>query len=70
MTEVAEITKTAMLLPEDERAKLASQLLGSLPAMLHDDDEGLAEARRRDAELDRDPSAGMTMEEFRKAFEQ
>ena len=36
--------------------------------MLHDDDEGLAEALRRDAELDHDPSAGMTMDEFRKAF--
>ena len=63
-----EIRKTVMLLPEDQRAKLASDLLGSLPSVLHDDDEGVAEALRRDAELDRDPSSGMTMEEFRKAF--
>ncbi len=64
----AEVERTALLLPENERAKLASRLLGSLPSMLHDDDEGLAEALRRDAELDHDPSAGMTMDEFRKAF--
>lgn len=68
MIESAEVTKTALQLPEDERAKLASKLLGSLPAVLHDDDDGIAEALRRDAEMDRDPSATMTMEDFRKAF--
>ena len=68
MIESAEVTKTALQLPEDQRAKLASELLGSLPAVLHDDDEGIAEAMRRDAEMDRDPSAAMTMEEFRQAF--
>lgn len=68
MIESAEITKTALQLPEDQRAKLALELLGSLPAVLHDDDEGIAEALRRDAEMDRDESAGMTMKEFRQAF--
>jgi hypothetical protein len=35
---------------DSQRAKLAASPLESLPAMLHDDDDGLAEAYRRDAE--------------------
>lgn len=58
----------AMQLPEDQRAVLAAHLLRSLPGILTDEDEGIAEAMRRDAELDRDPSAGMTLEEFRNAL--
>ena len=69
MTTFTEIEKSAMSLPEDERAQLASKLLSSLPGVLHDEDEGIAEAERRDAELDRDPSKGMTIDEFRSAFE-
>lgn len=69
MTTLLEIEKTAMLLPDNERAQLASKLLCSLPAVLHDDDEGCAEAERRDAALDRDPAAGMSMSEFKVAFE-
>ena len=69
MTTFLEIEKTAMLLPEDERAMLATKLLCSLPAVLHDEDDGIAEAERRDAELDRDPSSGMNMSEFKAAFE-
>jgi Putative addiction module component len=57
-----------MQLPEDQRAFLAAQLLESLPAILHDDDAGTAEAMRRDVELDRDPSAEMSLEEFRTSF--
>jgi len=57
-----------MQLPEDQRAALAAHLLDSLPAVLHDDDSGLAEAMRRDAELDSDPSMGMTLEELRKSL--
>jgi len=33
-----------------------------------DDDDGTLEAMRRNAELDRDPKAGMTLDEFRKSF--
>lgn len=66
MVTISEIEQQAMLLPDDQRAALAAQLLRSLPAILHDDDEGIAEAMRRDAELDRDPSSGLTMEEFLK----
>ena len=56
-----------MNLPDQQRAKLALHLLESLPAVLQEDDEGLAEAMRRDAELEADPSSGMTMEQFKKA---
>lgn len=58
----------AMQLPEDQRATLAAYLLDSLPGILNEDDGGIAEAMRRDAELERDPSTGMTLEQFRKAL--
>ena len=54
-----------MQLPESDRAILAARLLGSLPVVLSDDDLGIAEAMRRDAEMDLDPSAGMTVEQLR-----
>mgnify|MGYP003383123635 CR=1 FL=1 len=69
MITAAEIEETAMRLPEDERARLASKLLGSLPSMLFDEDEGIAEALRRDEELDLNPTQGMSMAEFKAAFE-
>ncbi len=69
MITLDEIEKSAMLLPENDRAKLAFNLLESLDSVLSDEDEGIAEALRRDAELDSDPSAGMTMAEFRAAYE-
>lgn len=68
MVTLTELEEMALTLPEDQRAALAAHLLSSLPAILHDDDAGAAEAGRRDAELDRDPSIGMTIEEFKSAF--
>ena len=47
----AEVEKLAFELPEHERALLAANLLHSLPPVLRDHDEGVAEALRRDAEL-------------------
>ena len=44
MTTLNEIEANAMSLPEQQRAELASHLLSSLPAVLQDDDQGLAEA--------------------------
>lgn len=69
MVKLSEIQGNAMQLPEDQRAQLAASLLESLPAVLQDDDDGLSEAIRRDAELDEQSSSGMTLEEFRSAFE-
>lgn len=68
MATFTEIEAQAMQLPEDQRAVLASHLLSSLPAILHEDDCGVSEAMRRDAELDRDPSVGMTLTEFRNSL--
>jgi hypothetical protein len=62
------IEAQAMQLPQNQRATLAAHLLSSLPGILHDDDDGIAEAMRRDAELDLDPSSGMTLEQFRSAL--
>ena len=51
---VTELEKHALDLPENQRAVLATHLLGSLPSVLHDEDVGVAEALRRDAELGED----------------
>jgi len=68
MVTLTELEEQALLLREDQRAALAAHLLDSLPAIFHDEDAGLAEASRRDAELDNEPSAGMTLGEFKAAF--
>ena len=68
MVTLAEIETLAFGLPESDRAKLAADLLDSLPGVLDDDDDGLAEALRRSEEMDRDPSASLTHEEFLKAL--
>jgi hypothetical protein len=67
MQTLSNIEQEAMKLPESSRASLASRLLDSLPAILSDDDDGVAEALRRDAEMDSDPAAGMSLEELRRA---
>jgi putative addiction module component (TIGR02574 family) len=64
MATIAEIEKLALDLSENERAVLAAHLLGSLPPVLHDEDEGIAEALRRDAELEANPSAGLSLEQL------
>jgi len=56
MATLAEIEPLALKLPESQRAKLAADLLDALPGVLVDDDEGLAEALRRNDEMDRDPA--------------
>lgn len=54
-------------MPEFQRAALASTLLATLPPVLDDADDGVAEALRRDADRDADPAAGMSAPEFRTA---
>jgi putative addiction module component (TIGR02574 family) len=61
MSTIFEVEKLALNLPEQERAKLAANLLNSLPGILSDEDEGVAEALRRDAEMDADPSQGISL---------
>jgi putative addiction module component (TIGR02574 family) len=64
MATIAEIEKLAQDLSENERAVLAAHLLGSLPPVLQDEDEGIAEALRRDAELEANSAAGVSLEEL------
>ena len=64
MTSIAEIKELAFNLPEDERALLAAHLLGSLPSVLSDDDEGIAEALRRDAELNAGSQTGISLDQL------
>lgn len=64
MATITEVEKLAFDLPEVQRAVLAAHLLESLPAVLHDDDEGIAEALRRDAELDAQPEMGISLEQL------
>ena len=51
-----------------EKAELAADLLEVLPPVLDDEDEGIAEARRRDAEMDKDPAAAITWEQLRRGL--
>lgn len=62
MATITEVEKLALDLPESERAVLAAHLLGSLSPVLHDEDEGMEEALRRDQELDVNPSLGVSLE--------
>jgi hypothetical protein len=64
MATIAEIEKLALDLPESARAVLAAHLLGSLPSVLHDADEGIAEALRRDADFEANLSTGISLEEL------
>jgi hypothetical protein len=64
VTTLCEIEKSALELPEAQRARLAAHLLQSLSPGLDEKDEGIAEAVRRDAELGADPSQDMDLEEF------
>ena len=64
MATVAELKRLALELPDTERADLASHLLQSLPPALYEEDEGVAEALRRDAELDQNPDIGITLDEL------
>jgi hypothetical protein len=69
MATIAEVEKLALDLPESQRAILAAHLLGSLPSVLHDEEEGIAEALRRDAELEAHPLAGISLEQLDQQIE-
>ncbi|MDQ2974782.1 MAG: addiction module protein [Acidobacteriota bacterium] len=64
MSTIIEVEKLALDLTEHERATLAANLLNSLPGILSDEDEGVAEAVRRDAELDADPAQSISLSEL------
>ena len=64
MATINEVEKLAFDLPDSQRAVLAAHLLRSLPSVLEDDDEGIAEALRRNAEFDANPDIGITLEQL------
>ena len=64
MSTIIEVEKLALELSEQERATLAANLLDSLPAILSDEDEGIAEALRRDAEIEADPNKAISLAEL------
>jgi hypothetical protein len=64
MATIAEVEKLAFDLPDSQRAILAVHLLNSLPAVLDDEDEGIAEALRRDAEFDANSDFGITLDQL------
>ena len=64
MATVVEIEKLALNLPEKERAILAASLLDSLPGVLSDEDDGIAEALRRDAEIETNPDQAISLSQL------
>jgi hypothetical protein len=64
MSSILEVKKLALDLPEKERAVLAANLLESLPGVLSDEDEGIAEALRRDIELNTKPERAISLSEL------
>jgi hypothetical protein len=70
MASIVEVEKLAFDLPEDQRALLAAHLLGSLAPVLHDEDEGIAEALLRDADFDANPAVGMSLEQLDQQIDQ
>lgn len=63
-SDVEKVEQLALGLSEEERAQLAASLLDSLPGILSDQDDGVAEALRRDAELDAHPERAISFEEL------
>ena len=64
MATITDVEKLALDLPERQRAILAARLLDSLPPVLHDEDEGVSEAIRRNADLDANPALGISLEQL------
>ncbi len=62
MSVIAEAEKLVFSLSEKDRAKLVGKILRSLP--MYAEDGGLAEARRRDREMDENPDSILTLEQL------
>ena len=70
MMKAKEVEKLALELPEAQRAALAAHILDSLPPLFTDEDEGLAEALRRDAEMNSNPTIGISLQDFDRRIRQ
>jgi putative addiction module component (TIGR02574 family) len=63
-----ELTAMVMKLPEKQRAQLVAKMLASLPSVLTDQDDGVAEALRRDAELQDGTQQALSLEDLHAAI--
>lgn len=63
-TAINELTSMLMKLPDKQRARLVANLLASLPSVLTDQDEGVSEALRRDAELDDGSQQALSLDDL------
>lgn len=63
-TAMNELTSMVMKLPDKQRAQLVANLLASLPSVLTDQDDGVAEALRRDAELQDGTQQAISLEDL------
>lgn len=61
MATLVEIKELALTLPEKQRAILAASPLESLPGILSEGDDGVAEGMRRDADLDANPDQAISL---------
>lgn len=64
MSTTVEVEKLALDLTEKKRAMLAANLLNSLPGILSDEDQGTANALRRDAEIEANPAQSISLAEL------
>ena len=64
MTAIQEIEARLPSLTAKERADLATRLLSSLPSIIEDEDEGVAEALRREADATANPGSVLTLDQF------
>ncbi len=62
---VEELKHDARNLPEDQRFALIADLMGSLPAVLSDSDDGSSEATRRFQEMKADSTARRTWDQVK-----
>lgn len=62
---ISELRTSARDLPADQRFALVADLLGSLPAVLSDFDDGSDEAGRRLAEMRCDPASRISWEQVK-----
>lgn len=62
---ITELQAGVRSLPEDQRFALIADLMGSLPAVLADIDDGSEEAGRRLAEMRSDPGSRRTWEQVK-----
>lgn len=68
MTRLQQLERDAESLTDAQRAGFAAHLLSTLPVVLADDDEGVAEALRREAEMEAAGDQGISWNELKEGL--